>query len=280
MQKKQGKNQNWQAVCLLCKQRNLSAPCGANSKQRRNIMLKKVTMAIALTGLMAGLAYAGATPQTGINGSPHDMNAYTGTHTDDTLKRTCVFCHTPHNAKTLAGAPLWNRTASTLTTPTPYTWQVAQTLGTAVQNPTAGPTALCLSCHDGSIASDSHGSNKAQAGTRTLASGNAGYVRDLTVTHPVGMTYPTNSKIVDKDSGFFIKDDAAISAFDTKNRSGIFGTKTIASVLSGGTIMTCASCHEVHNTTNAKPSSTGTQYNYFLHAQEENSAICLSCHIK
>jgi hypothetical protein len=43
--------------------------------------------------------------------------------------------------------------------------------------------------------------------------------------------------------------------------------------------MTCASCHDVHNTVNVTPAS-GHTYNYFLYAQEEGSAICLSCHIK
>ncbi|WP_408967406.1 cytochrome c3 family protein [Oryzomonas sp.] len=48
--------------------------------------------------------------------------------------------------------------------------------------------------------------------------------------------------------------------------------------------MTCASCHDVHNTNNAKndPSISNPNFtpNYFVWAKETNSALCLSCHVK
>ena len=62
--------------------------------------------------------------------------------------------------------------------------------------------------------------------------------------------------------------------------------RTIGSVLYEGDIMTCASCHEVHNKENATQdapvagSGVTNAPNYFLYAKEKESLICLSCHIK
>ena len=61
------------------------------------------------------------------------------------------------------------------------------------------------------------------------------------------------------------------------------GSKKISDTLYGGYV-TCASCHEVHNTRNAVNaasiySPTFTP-NYFVWAPEEGSALCLSCHVK
>ena len=243
-------------------------------------MLKKVTVAIALTGLMAGAAYAGMAPQTGINGSKHDMNKYTGVV--ETSARTCVFCHTPHNAKTSASiAPLWNRADSTFDAKS-YAWQAPQNaLQTAITKADAlqGPTRLCLSCHDGSIALDSH-----MSGTTKLVG--VAKIADLSITHPVGFDYVVaagkrDDIVAANTTNAFLPAQlfgTAAVAFDTKNLTRT-GTKTIVSTLSGGTVMTCASCHEVHNTSNAV-NVVNASANYFLNAPEDGSAICLSCHIK
>jgi len=59
--------------------------------------------------------------------------------------RVCVFCHTPHNATPLT--PLWNRELK----PVNYTTYSSSTMGATIPQPT-GPTRLCLSCHDGTVA--------------------------------------------------------------------------------------------------------------------------------
>lgn len=239
-------------------------------------MLKKAAMALALTGIMAGVALAGPLPKSGINGSRHDMNTAGGT--PDMYGRTCAFCHTPHNATTSEHGPLWNRAENTALIPA-YTWKATLNTGIAIPDPTVGPTRLCLSCHDGSIAVDSHGSNGSQFGTRKLSGDTK--ILDMKITHPIGFDYiaaqtaRTSTEIVPATAYFL---DSASASFDTHNRTAGTG-KTILGTLYQGTIMTCASCHEVHNTTNA--TATGTNgYNYFLHAREEGSAICLSCHVK
>ena len=261
--------------------------CRIGLIERRETMFKKVTVAIALTGIMAGLAYAGQLPQTGINGSLHDMNAVVGT-TDDVFQRTCVFCHTPHNAiADIPNGPLWNRSDTALNG-TPYGWVAPGNLAIPITDPLIGSSRLCMSCHDGSVAVDSHGTNGHTTGGLKLAAANHAYVRDLTITHPIGFRYDEAAaarpgELVPKTEGFLTEPSSSFAAyaFDTRNRAAYAkSTIKIQDALWGGDgYVTCSSCHDVHNTTNAK-SDTGRSYNYFLRAREEGSAICLSCHIK
>ncbi len=63
-----------------------------------------------------------------------------------TETRICVFCHTPHNAAPLS--PLWNKALD----PQAYTVYASPTLKAGPLAQPSGPTKLCLSCHDGTIA--------------------------------------------------------------------------------------------------------------------------------
>jgi hypothetical protein len=267
--------------------------------------MKKIFAVVALTAFAATAAYASQLPQTGINGSMHDINSMTASYTPDTFLRSCVFCHTPHNAApNPAGteAPLWNHAANVGSyVGAAYTWIAPANVAAGVNfapDPLIGPSRLCMSCHDGQTAVDSHGSaGFSAAGGTVMSSGYADpilggtakrYISDLSVTHPIGFQYDAiqaarPGEIVASTESFINAASTALtgvgaSTFDTKNRVNLTGGKTIASTLYAG-FMTCASCHEVHNTTNAK-SDMGKTYNYFLQAREEGSAICLSCHIK
>ncbi len=263
-------------------------------------MLKRTAVVVAFVGLMAGFAYAGSGAGTGINGSMHDINSAAG-YTGDVLQRSCVFCHTPHNAQPNGSvpAPLWNHAPSNVTLD-PYKWAAPANQPIAFNaDPLIGPSRLCMACHDGVTAVDSHGNgglgNSAASGTTLMTShytdgigGDAKrFVKDLTVTHPIGFLYQdalnergSNVEIVPATNKFITGPTATLLAagFDTKNRTIATDGKKISDTLYGG-YMTCASCHEVHNTNNAKPDA-GHSYNYFLLAKEEGSAICLSCHIK
>jgi hypothetical protein len=114
------------------------------------------------------------------------------------------------------------------------------------------------------------------------------FIDDLSVTHPIGFLYSqafTNrgaTELVPATQGFITGNSTPTllaAGFDTHVRAGLtYTTKTIQDTLYGG-FVTCASCHEVHNTKNAAPDA-GHNYNYFLYAKEEGSAICLSCHVK
>jgi len=138
---------------------------------------------------------------------------------------------------------------------------------------------------------------KLAAGT-VLLSGDRAIGRnngDLTDDHPIGFSYidalarnigpggTTLEEVVDPSEAFATA--IAISADNSYNLVTRGGTRTIQSTLYNSSIMTCASCHEVHNKENATqaPVADGSgdpTPNYFLYAKEQYSLICLSCHIK
>jgi hypothetical protein len=277
-------------------------------------MTKKVAVALAVASIAASAtaAFAGPHAGTGINGSAHDLNV--SAYTQDTFLRTCAFCHTPHNAlnaaNTTALTPLWNHAdvGQGVTTPisfSPYQWVAPANQGknfSTISDALAGPSRLCMSCHDGVTAADAHGAagtsnvngvavGQAITAHYTDALGHQAnrYIQDLQTTHPIGFNYDqaaekrTTAEIVPSDHGFIVGalpvGDAA-KTWDTTylKRSIPETTKKIKDTLYNG-LMTCATCHDVHNTLNVDD-GTSHSYNYFLYAQEAGSAICLSCHIK
>jgi hypothetical protein len=272
-------------------------------------MMKKITVALAVASVAATatVALAGPNAGTGINGSWHDINSAGGGYVADSLGRTCVFCHTPHNAIAADNlVPLWNHAQTQLPTMQPYAWVSPMNKIKIASDPLVGPSRLCMACHDGSTAVDSHGSAASDNGGNTpmtahytdaLKNTAKRYITDLTVTHPIGFLYDDavkarnvgqdKAEIITKDHGF-IKDASGITGvnanWDTtmdsasRNTAG-YTSKKIQDTLYGG-FMTCATCHDVHNSVNAKPTGQYGNYNYFLYAQEEGSAICLSCHVK
>jgi len=83
--------------------------------------------------------------------------------------RICVFCHTPHNAT--PSSPLWNKDIQ----PQVYTVYTSPTLRAGPLPQPTGPTKLCLSCHDGTIAM---GAVVNPAGGITMAAGPSQPLRD------------------------------------------------------------------------------------------------------
>ena len=290
--------------------------------------MKKVLATVAAIGCLAaaGTALGGIPAGTGVNGSLHDMTRVVPGTADD-MGRVCVYCHTPHHAVVMNGGanlPLWNHNITNDDQFTAYTWATPNNSNDGefdIVDPLAGPSRLCMSCHDGAIAIDQHGEAFDQTGGTFVGSygntadgvGRANLTKDLSTTHPIGFDYNKiaafrNSKSANVDadgnseivvSTFGYATDITISetagTYNTVVRAGA-GSKTIADNLYGGNIMTCATCHEVHNKENAtqdpyksgsKPTglaapnlTTQDAPNYFLYAKQTESLICLSCHIK
>ena len=266
--------------------------------------MKKLVAILAAAAITAGatVAFAATNAATGVNGSMHDMNVkYPGNK--DAMERVCVFCHTPHNANMggeAAGTyPLWNHDLPDTTGWTSYVWATPLN-STLAQDPMVGPSRLCMSCHDGVIAPDQHmgsnGANAAQVGTGPLAGfkaigllgGVAGATYDLTDDHPIGFSYDDAvaarnvngaRELVTKDQ-LFATAEGATDVAGTYNDPTRAGKRAIQDVLFGGSVMTCASCHEVHNKDNVAPSVGPAGANYLLWADEKASLICLSCHVK
>jgi hypothetical protein len=267
-------------------------------------MMKKLVILLAIASITASasVALAGGAAKTGVNGSMHDINVAGGgtTYAGDQFQRVCAFCHTPHNAIPSGStpAPLWNHAASTVTLD-PYAWASPANAGILITDPLVGPSRLCMGCHDGITAVDSHGSAGSFNGGHTVMSASypdalghttKRYIQDLTVTHPIGFLYQAaetarnangNTEIVVPTQGYIADNQLVGANFNTNSRGSLtYSNKKISDTLYSG-FLTCASCHDVHNSVNAAPASTTTtSYNYFLYAQEEGSAICLSCHIK
>jgi len=248
-------------------------------------MKKRILSAFLFVAVTAAaMVYAApGDPKTGVVNSVHDMRAYGGS-ANDPQDRVCAYCHTPHHAATTGNdyLPLWSHTISQEALQ-PYWSQTIQaqiTPGDFLM----GPSKLCMSCHDGSIAVDQHYSIN---GTVTLSGDNylqptVGDYNGTTLTndHPIGFVYndvatgvadvPGTSTDITKDN--FINQADATLAF--KGNPSI----TVASRLyDAAGYMTCATCHDVHNKKNAD--LTGTQ-NYLVLAPQSGSQLCLTCHIK
>ncbi|GFO64768.1 cytochrome c3 family protein [Geomonas paludis] len=274
-------------------------------------MKKQFVAVIALAGLAAGATLAHAASGSkggGIVGSKHDMNVFIAANGGkaDTELRVCAFCHTPHHAKdtqlqqttvitdpaTGVGTtvnyttylPLWSRDVPA----GGYSQYNTSTFDPGADgkfyDPMAGPSRLCMTCHDGNIAVDSYygqtgaATKKGDDQINMFASGSHFAIADkngsgLTNDHPVGFVY-----------------DEMVSnpTYELRASSeGFIGnaTRTIDSVLTyvdgaQGRVMTCASCHDVHNGPAVGNTAPASGNGYFLYATQEGSKLCLSCHDK
>ena len=237
---------------------------------------------VAVTAAAMAFAAVGD-PKTGVVGSVHDMRNYGGS-TNDPQDRVCAYCHTPHHAATTGNdyLPLWSHTVSTEAL-SPY-WSATLQAQITPGDFLMGPSKLCMSCHDGSIAVDQHyniAGTKKLAGDNFLqpAIGDAGG-STLTNDHPIGFVYndvaagaagvPGTSVDVTKDN-YINASDAALTY------KGNTAIKVQDRLFDTAGYMTCATCHDVHNKKNAD--LTGTQ-NYLVLAPQSGSQLCLTCHIK
>jgi hypothetical protein len=262
-------------------------------------MKKQLLASLGFVVITATVAMGGVAPGTGILLSPHDMrNAAVGGV--DSQARACAFCHTPHHAQVATGNdyyPLWSRQLDTNT----FTSYVSSTMNSADFNSdiAIGPTRLCMSCHDGTIAVDQH---YGIAGSKLLVEtgfpvsgvpspGVGQGTTGLTNDHPVGMNYtdvaigPVSG---DPDpttvAGALANQDPWIRKADstllyTGNKFNVKVSDRLYVLPTDGTkaYMTCATCHDVHNKKNA---DLATDPNNLVLAPQKDSALCLTCHIK
>lgn len=242
-----------------------------------------------LTATMLALAPAvgWAAPGGGIAGTAHDFSGKPASGGFTT--GVCTFCHTPHKA--IATQLLWNHTLSTNPL---FSWDIPQTTaGTnfaTFPNNYSGPSAKCLSCHDGSVAiGDIAWFGEA---TRTGIDGldalkhlpgdvfNVGAGGSMKGNHPVAMPYPyqnqknTYNSVTNGDSivlGEWQSTPLAnIRLFNDKG-----GGTIVAGAVAGKTGIECSSCHDPHNKAAVddlflRGTIGGADTNY----------ICLKCHIK
>lgn len=158
-----------------------------------------------------------------------------------TEDRICIFCHTPHNAT--PQTPLWNRK---ITEGTNYLTYDSTTFHVKMSQPT-GPSRLCLSCHDGTVALGAVLSvSGGIAMTRELTSRSSNLGTDLRNDHPFSFSY--------HDSQPFNTELQAAPPTDLQ--------------FYNGDAIHCSTCHDAHS----------DQFGMFLAVDNQNSALCLRCH--
>ena len=274
--------------------------------------MKKILLAMSLVAISSVAFAAAGDPRTGVLDSVHDMRraANAGQYADgDGLTtagndRVCAFCHTPHHAYQGANPndyyPLWSRTLDVQNF-APYASSTINAIDWAADI-AIGPTRLCMSCHDGTIAIDQHYGNAGTikfltetnmgidgiwtggAAVGALASGS------LSNDHPLGFNYDTvavgPAAPADPDAAAIAaagaQEDPWIRAADGLVYTGSplnikVEDRLYVDPADGSRYMTCATCHDVHNKKNA---DTTAHANYLVLAPQSDSALCLTCHIK
>lgn len=139
-------------------------------------IIKISSVAVLIASFYYIQAASAAGPKVAEQGNKHNLSAWArqvGTSTLEANTNTfravndpannpggqqvCIFCHTPHNANSEKGTPLWNRAFSTVTfdrytSTTMRIYRDATTRAAAQYEATwqpDGASKLCLSCHDG-----------------------------------------------------------------------------------------------------------------------------------
>ena len=251
------------------------------------IKLASAAAVVSVLSFGATIAEAGT-----IVGSKHDLSSGgTLAQTNAGTTEVCVFCHTPHGSDTTAEVPLWNKK---LTAPGSYT--TYSTLGTATldgDEAAVGSVSIaCLSCHDGTQAMDAvlnaPGSGGYNAAGANLAAGTAmtgspfpNLGVDLTNDHPIGIVYGGFEG--DDTASYVAQDSGTINSntqywVNSKGNEGVAGRQKNDMILyaraDSKPRVECASCHDPHNGPDAGVT------NVFLRIKNDNSDVCLSCHVK
>lgn len=209
---------------------------------RRSFVVRAAAAALFL--------FPGAASQAGrsIRDSAHNLST-TGPSSIRALDepQICIFCHGVHN--TVPQTPLWNR-ESTGAVYTPYH---STTLKALVGQPT-GASALCLSCHDGTVAL-----GKVRSRSEEIRMSGSGLLgrrsnlgTDLSDDHPVSFSY--DSTLIGR-SGGELRDPMTFRP-EVK--------------LDHNRQLQCTTCHNAHDDT----------YGKFLVMDNRNSALCVVCHDK
>lgn len=224
----------------------------------------------------------GASPGSGIAGTSHDFSAKGGG------VGLCTFCHTPHKA--LSTLLLWNHTLSSNTFAWDATTTTAGTTFPTFKGDTyKGPTAKCLSCHDGSVAVGDIAwfregkpsvldSTKHDSGEFNIASTTG----SMKGNHPVAMPYPYNNA-KNTYNGVTTGNAAILTEWQADPTASLNirlfnddGSGNISGgVVAAKTGLECSSCHDPHNKASVE--------DLFLRGKltgSDTTYICMKCHIK
>lgn len=203
--------------------------------------------------------------------------------------QVCIFCHTPHNANVVGGAPLWSRKFSAETFFQTYSgsldFQIKKIPGADYGQPD-GSSKLCLSCHDGAsnLGELKSGeiiplANNSNIGNQTVIEGFASFKSSTNKMryghHPVSFKYDNSvlSSIISvKGGGYLLPVSGSVVKLDGQGK------------------MQCTTCHNAHQNQsddNAFYPSAPTRkiapfwvYNGggASTATDDQRAVCETCH--
>ena len=169
-----------------------------------------------------------------------------GQFKSQSVDQVCVFCHTPH--KPPLGPGLWNKRVNKFSQPYQSSTSVAE------PGIPGGSSALCLSCHDGTIAlgemiQPPRGNSRGIGDMRgTFLTGRARFGTNLSNHHPIGFNYNTTLQNLNPE---------------------LINPNTIDLPLQSGDLQ-CTTCHDPHSSENPP----------FLNKPSLNGELCTTCHIQ
>lgn len=182
-----------------------------------------------------------------IQGSAHDFSVLGWANGE-----ICLPCHTPHNAdSTVLDAPLWNHELTVAI----FTVYSSPTMNSTPEQP-RGPSKLCLSCHDGTIAMDNYSGN---TGGGTFIPGNANLDIDLSDDHPISIQWQHQTEL-----------NTSAACIRCHNPTPT-QFNPILPFFDTGNYLECPTCHDPHNTSNNPR---------LLRKPLAASEICFHCHDK
>ena len=159
----------------------------------------------------------------------------------------CNGCHTPHNADTLPGVPLWNG----LDTTTTFVMYSSHTFQGTIDGQPSGNSKLCLGCHDGANPDFAWMNPDHSFGADELAN-----------THPISFVY---------DSALAAQD----GALKDPSEASTLGGTILEDLLDGESKLQCGSCHDVHSSGVGDSLLRGYDY-----GRQHGPELCRMCHMK
>jgi predicted CXXCH cytochrome family protein len=159
----------------------------------------------------------------------------------------CNGCHTPHNADTLPGVPLWNGSETTTT----FVMYSSASFQGIIDGQPSGNSKLCLSCHDGANPDYAWMNPEHSFGADELAS-----------SHPISFVY--DSALATQDRG--LKDPSEASTL---------GGTIMEDLLDAESKLQCGSCHDVHSSGVGDSLLRGYDY-----GDRHGPELCRMCHLK
>ena len=246
-------------------------------------------LALILSGMALLLSAGPVMAQGTIAGSPHDL---AGGNAGDN-NEVCVYCHTPHAARTDIEAPLWNKPATGST----YTSYDSSTVdGTILA--VGSVSIACLTCHDGTQGVDvvingpgsGPGTMPSSGAANNIGTDLSNLGVDLTNDHPIGIQYggfDPGGGVIDPDfrttTGGYLQSASINGAtrwwVNTETTPNTNRDKTDMILYTrdnGGNaqpFVECASCHDPHLGGTDNPVN-------FMRISNAGSAVCLACHVK